>query len=608
MVPTLIYDGHCGFCKIWVDYWQRLTGDRILYATSQMAGWRYPQIPADAFKRSVWLVYPDGERFSGAEAVFRLLSQGGGPGWPLAAFQRIPGFALVTETAYGFIARHRSFSYWMTRILWGRVIEPASHRWPRAIVLRGLALVYFVAFASMLPQILGLIGGRGILSAREYLETIASQVGVGRYSMFPTLAWLNSSDAFLTGMCWAGILLSLALLFRVTPLPALLGLYALYLSVDTVGQTFLSFQWDALLLEAGFAAILLAPAGIRPRYATEPYRISLWVMRFLVFRLMLESGMVKLLSGDTTWRNLTALNFHYETQPLPTPLAWYAHQMSASFQEASVLAVLCVELAVPFLFLMPRLPRIAGAWTTILFQLMIAATGNYTFFNLLTIVLCFSLLDDQHLRRFVPRRLRRAAGSRTPSAARRGGFRAVIVAVAGSVLMGIGLVEVVTMLGVPRRVPEAISSIVEEAQIYHVVNQYGLFAVMTTTRPEISIEGSDDGTTWKVYEFKFKPGDVNQPPRWVAPYQPRLDWQMWFAALSNFRDNPWFSRFMVRILEGSPEVLGLMANNPFPDRPPRLVRAVVYDYHFSDAATRRYTGAWWTRRPLGSYFPAVSLR
>jgi predicted DCC family thiol-disulfide oxidoreductase YuxK len=607
MVPTLIYDGHCGFCKIWVNYWRRLTGDRVLYSSSQSAGPQYPQISPDDFKRSVWLVYPDGARFSGAQAVFRLMSQGGGSDWPLVAYQRIPGVAAVAEAAYNFVAGHRELFYWVTRIFWGKTIEPPSHRWSRAMLLHGLALVYFLAFAALLPQILGLIGQRGILPAGEYLQDISSQIGSARYAMFPTLTWLNSSDGLLSGMCWAGIALSAVLLFRVAPAAAVPALYVLYLSIDTVGQTFLSFQWDALLLEAGFAAILLAPRGWRPRYATEPRRIGIWVMRFLVFRLMLESGMVKLLSGDPTWRNLTALNFHYETQPLPTPLGWYAHQMSPGVQAASVFAVFVLELAVPFLFLMPRLPRIAGAWATIVFQLIIAATGNYTFFNLLAIVLGFSLFDDQHLRRFVPLRLRRPARSRTPTP-KRGGLSAALAVVTGSTVIGVGLLQLVTMVGVPRTLPPPVASVVEYARIYHVANRYGLFAVMTTARPEIVLEGSNDGMTWEVYEFKFKPGDVNQAPQWIAPYHPRLDWQMWFAALSNYRDNPWFSRFMIRILEGSPEVLDLLAHNPFPGKPPRLVRAVVYDYHFSDSTTLRITGAWWTRRPLGVYFPAVSLR
>lgn len=589
MNPILIYDGRCGFCAIWVNYWRQLTGGRVTYAPSQEVDHHYPEISAEDFKRSVWFVEPDGKRTSGAEAVFRLMAHVPGKSWRLWMYRHVPGFAFATELSYRFIAENRNLFYWITRIFWGSEIEPASYRTSRWLFLRGIALVYLIAFIILLPQVTGLVGEHGILPAHEYLQTIQSEFGGASYRFFPTLAWLNSSDTFLLAMCWAGCVFAVALLLGILPLPAAIGLYLLYVSMDTAGQAFLSFQWDALLLEAGFATILVA---------RRPSDIGRWVLRFLVFRLMLESGLVKILSGDAAWRSLTALNFHYETQPLPTPIAWYAHQLPATFQKISVAGVFIVELAVPFLFFFPRRFRIIGAWITIVFQLLIAATGNYTFFNLLTIVLCITLLDDRHLRRFVPARLGRSAELKN-------GPLAIAL---GSALILIGLLQLLTMVGVPRTLPEPVASVVEQAEIFRVINRYGLFAVMTTSRPEIVIEGSNDGQDWKAYEFKFKPGDMTRPPRWAAPYQPRLDWQMWFAALSNYQSNPWFSRLMIRILEGSPEVLGLLASNPFPDKPPRFLRAVVYDYRFSDFATRRSSGAWWTRRELGDYFPAVSLK
>src|SRR6267142_1729596 len=589
MNPILIYDGRCGFCAIWVNYGRKLTGDRVTYAPSQEVDHHYPEISPEDFKRSVWFVESDGTRTSGAEAIFRLMAQVPGKRWPLRLYEHLPGFAFAGEAAYRFVAEHRSFCYWVTRIFWGAEVEPASYRTSRWLFLRGLALVYFLAFLILLPQVAGLIGEHGILPAHDYLQTIESEFGRVSYRLFPTLAWLNSSDAFLLAICWAGCVFAVALFLGFLPLPAAIGLYALYLSVDTVGQSFLSFQWDALLLETGFAAILVA---------RRPSDIGRWVLRFLIFRLMLEAGLVKILSGDATWRSLTALNFHYETQPLPTPLAWYAHQLPQIFKKMSVAGVFIVELAVPFLFFFPRRFRILGAWITILFQLLIAATGNYTFFNLLTIVLCVPLFDDRHLRRFLPAGLGRLGELKN-------GRLAIAL---GAVLILIGLLQLMTMINLLRTLPEPMASVVEQAEIFHVINRYGLFAVMTTSRPEIMVEGSEDGQDWKAYEFKFKPGDVTRPPRWVAPYQPRLDWQMWFAALSNYQSNPWFSQLMVRLLQGSPEVLGLLARNPFPDKPPRFMRAVVYDYHFSDYATRRSTGAWWTRRQLRSYLPPVSLR
>jgi hypothetical protein len=457
-----------------------------------------------------------------------------------------------------------------------------------------------IAFLSLLPQITGLIGKDGILPAQNYLETIRTQFEGNRYWTFPTLVWLNSSDACLLALSGLGVFLAAMLIVGILPMPAVIGLYVLYLSIITVGQTFFSFQWDALLLEAGVAAILVTPFGFWPAWQIPTSRIGIYVLRFLIFRLMLESGLVKILSGDPAWRSLTALNFHYETQPLPTPPAWYAHHLPETFHKLSVAGVFVIELAVPFLYLIPRRPRIVGAWITIIFQLLIAFTGNYTFFNLLTIVLCIPLFDDQHLRWLL--RVAVSEASRGPDPP----WRWATVP-AGTVLIAIGLLQLLTMTGVPGTAG-LVNFIDYGLASFHVVNRYGLFAVMTTTRPEIIIEGSDDGMDWKAYEFKYKPGDVNQPPHWVAPYQPRLDWQMWFAALSNHQDAPWFSQFMLRLLEGSPDVLGLLATNPFPGKPPRFVRATVFDYHFSDSVTRRSTGAVWTRTLLGDYFPIVSLR
>ena len=553
--PVLIYDGHCGFCRIWVDYWRRLTGARVEFAASQEVAEQYPNISKEQFSKSVWLVYPGGRHASGAEAAFELMAHAPGKAWLLWMYRNVPGFGTVSELSYGFIAAHRNLAFQVTRILWGKVIEPASHALTRSLFLRGMGIVYLVAFLALAPQIIGLVGEHGILPVQTY------------------------SDSTLLGMCWFGAALALALIVGVVPVPATIGLYVLYLLVDLAGQDFLSFQWDALLLEAGFAAILLAPFGIRPSYSQQPSKFALWVQRLLIFRLMLESGLVKWQSGDPTWRDLTALDFHFETQPLPTPVAWYAHHLSPNTHIGLTAVVFIVELAVPFLFLMPRRLRIIGAWITIVFQACIALTGNYTFFNLLTIVLCFTLFDDQHLRRFIPARIRDRAGTRV---SRLRPWRRAVAA----------LSIILIFFGFTNAMPRSLRE-------YQIVNRYGLFAVMTTSRPEIIIEGSDDGEQWKAYEFKYTPG-----PGWVAPYQPRLDWQMWFAALGSYQENPWFQALMIRLLEGSPDVLGLFRTNPFPGKPPRFVRALVYDYHFSAPGSQD----WWTRTLIGNYFPAVSLK
>jgi hypothetical protein len=306
---------------------------------------------------------------------------------------------------------------------------------------------------------------------------------------------------------------------------------------------------------------------------------------------MFLSGLVKLSSHDPVWRDWTALAYHYMTQPLPTPIAWYAYQLPPIVQRFSTAATLFIELVIPFSFFAPRLWRFFGAGAALFLQVLIFATGNYTFFNLLTMSLCLFLFDDRALGKIrLPER-----SARTSSA--------VVYAVA-LLILTLSVSEIGEMLFETSLEPV---TLVRLAEPFEIANTYGLFASMTTTRPEIEVQGSNDGQTWLDYEFRYKPGDLRQPPHWVAPYQPRLDWQMWFAALSDYRATPWFTNFMLRLLQGSPDVLGLLEQNPFPNSPPKYVRAEKFDYSFTNFATRRATGAWWARRPQGLYFPQISL-
>ncbi len=432
-----------------------------------------------------------------------------------------------------------------------------------------LGAIFAIAFASMLPQIAGLIGSNGILPAAQFLTRAAESFGASRYWHFPTVFWLGSSDLALRLVCAAGIVSAVLLIAGVQQRGALIVCYVLYLSLVTVGQDFLSFQWDILLLEAGFLAIFL---GYSPAIV--------WMFRWLLFRLMLLSGAVKLLSGDPAWRTLTALQFHYQTQPLPTPLAWYAQQLPAWFQRASVAAMFAIELGAPFLIFAPRRLRVFAGFSIAFLQVLILLTGNYTYFNLLTIALCVFLVDEE-----------------TKALAASPVRRRIAMAVAALLLLLSGGNLIAEFTGLRPFDPP-----------WYLTSNYGLFAVMTTVRHEIIVQGSPDGTEWRDYAFPYKPGDVDRAPRWVAPHQPRLDWQMWFAALGSYRDNPWFVNFVRRLLQGSPEVLGLLSKNPFPDAPPRYVRALLYDYQFTNWAERRSTGAWWKREPKGTYLPAVSLQ
>ncbi len=464
-------------------------------------------------------------------------------------------------------------------------------------------------------QIVGLVGSDGILPADVAMQSMRQladthHVGLGRYHLVPTLCWFSTSDRFLQFQCGAGAALAVLLIFGVAPAPCLFLLWLVYLSLATVCREFLAFQWDNLLLETGFLAIFLAPLQLWPRAsrAAPPSRLVLWLLRWLLFKLMFQSGCVKLLSGDPTWRNLTALTYHYETQPLPTWIGWYAHQLPVWVQKISTATMFGIELFLPFLVFAPRRLRQVACVAFVSFQTLILLTGNYCFFNLLTIALCLLLLDDAALKAAWPWRSREAVAL-APEPSPRSPWRWPI-----QVTMPVACVAVVSalmqfsaMFRLPVLWPRPVVGVYAWLSPFRSFNSYGLFAVMTTSRPEISIEGSRDGVTWLPYEFKYKPGDVKRRPGFAEPHQPRLDWQMWFAALGKYQRNPWLMSFCRRLLEGSRPVLALLKRNPFPEAPPRYIRAVVYDYRFTDLATRRRTGAWWRRQERGFYLPPLLL-
>jgi hypothetical protein len=503
---------------------------------------------------------------------------------------------------------------------------PTSSLLSSWLFLRLLGVVYLAAFLSLAVQIEGLVGSWGILPAGEYLSDVRAAIGPERYYLVPTLCWLDAGDGFLMGLCFGGALLAGLLILGVAPVVVLILLWAFYLSLTVVGQEFLSYQWDGLLLEAGFLAIFLVPAQLWPRLSrtAPPSRIVLWLFRWLLFRLMFSSGIVKLLSGDGTWRSLTALEYHYQTQPLPPWTSWYMHQLPAWFQQISVVVTFVAELLLPLFLFGPRRWRHVACAGIAVFQLLIAATGNYGFFNLLSLVLCVPLLDDALLPAVLRSRRERRGSEKQPlstaepiviggtaiapaGAAHRPRWHRYFMLVVAAVVMIMSVMPFVETSGLLARGPAVLEKVYRAIASFRSVNACGLFAIMTTKRPEIIVEGSDDGVNWLTYEFKWKPGDLTRRPAFTTPHLPRLDWQMWFAAIGRYQQNPWFIRFLTRLLEGSPEVLGLIVHNPFPDRPPRFIRAFLYEYHFTDAATRRETGAWWRRELLGLYCPTLTV-
>ena len=608
-LPLLVYDGDCNFCRYWVSRWQYLTGDRVAYTPFQQVPGQFPEIPLEQFETAVRLIEPSGEVFGGAEAVFRTLAYAPGQGWGLWGYQKIPGVAPVTEWCYRLIARNRTIFSALTRWLWGQHIGRPAHDLTRWIFLRLLGLIYLIAFLSLWTQISGLVGSDGISPAGEYLESVRERIGPERYRLLPTLCWLSASDSFLQFLCGGGTFLALLLIIGVAPTPALVLLWAFYLSLANVGDRFLGYQWDGLLLETGFLAIFFAPLQILPRFSRQapPSTTVLWLLRWLLFRLMFASGYVKLASGDETWHNLTALNYHYETQPLPTWIGWYAHQAPEWFQKMSVAGMFAIELIVPFLIFAPRRLRFIACAMLLALQFLILATGNYCFFNLLTIALCLLLLDDECLRRLLPKRI--GTLFKPPHALLASPlYKRIAVAGLSVLILLASVILMVRMFSGGQKLPKFAQHVLSWAAPFRTINNYGLFANMTTSRPEIIVEGSNDRKTWEAYAFKWKPGDLQHPPRWVAPHQPRLDWQMWFAALGNYQRNPWFINFMGQLLRGSPAVLELVKKNPFPDAPPRYIRAVLYDYHFTDFDTKRSKGTWWRRERKGLYCPVLQLR
>ena len=596
--PLLVYDNACDFCRYWIARWQHVTGDRIDYAPSQEVATQFPEIPLSAFENSVQLILQNGTVLSGAEAVLRALNNGSF----LWCYYHLPGFMSMSEGIYRFIAQHRPFFSAVTRWLWGTHTERATSYFSSWLFLRGLGCIYLIAFLSLWVQIHGLIGSNGISPAEQYLEAVRQQIGTEGYYLVPTLFWLNPSDIFLHFLCAGGVLLSLVLIVGFFPTFTLAGLWVFYLSLVTVGQAFLSFQWDVLLLEAGFLAIFFAPLQLRETFtrASQPSTAFLWLLRWLLFRLIFASGFVKLAS-DEVWRNLTALNFHYETQPLPTSLGWYAHQFPEWFQKVSVIGMFAAELVVPFLIFAPRRLRTAGCIGLVGLQVLIILTGNYCFFNLLTIALCLLLIDDVTWKGLLTKRFMPTIRFIEQPPRR---YKRICIAIVATLLLLLSGIRFTGQLFRDARFPD-----VAWIAPFRSVNTYGLFADMTESRPEIIVEGSNDRITWETYQFRWKPGDLTVAPKWVAPHQPRLDWQMWFAALQgSYQRTPWFLNFMGALLQGKPKVLQLLADNPFPDTPPRYIRATLYDYRFTDLATKRSEGTWWHREWKSMYCPAISLR
>ncbi len=495
----------------------------------------------------------------------------------------------------------------------------------RWLFLRSLGFIFFSAFYSLLFQIRGLIGPNGLLPAGDFLRDVRDVLGPERLWYAPSLFWISSSDRALMIVCGIGLIASLLLLLNVWPRASLLVCWVAFLSFVSAAQDFSGYQSDGMLLEAGFLSLFFAPPGIRPGLGERnpPSRASWFLLVWLCFRIYFESGVVKILGHDLAWRNLTAMDNYYQNGPLPTWIGWYVQHWPHWFHAASAALTLAIELGFAFAMFLPRRFRIGLFCIITPWQIVIILTANYAFLNYLVLVLGFLLLDDRLLRRFFPQRLRvssrvdapldtppeipfpplDSAEQTLPSWRRALGL--LRLSFAGFMLSwDFYATAVLLILMLFQSAPLPVAP-VRALYPFRIANDFGLFGRMTSARYEIEFQGSRDGQTWVTYPFRFKPQDISKPPRIFAPYQPRFDWNLWFASLGSWREYPFVINTEERLLTQDPEVLSLFAGNPFPGSPPTQVRAVVWQYWFTDRATKRATGQWWRRELIGLYAPGL---
>jgi lipase maturation factor 1 len=490
---------------------------------------------------------------------------------------------------------------------------------PRWIFLRAFGLIYFSAFFSLLFQIRGLIGPEGILPAGPYLQAIAQSLRhVERIWYAPTLFWFTSSSHMLVAICWIGMIASLLVAVNFWPRGMLLICFVCFLAFVSAAQDFSSYQSDGMLLEAGFISFFFAPPDFRPGLGRShpPSRASMFLLLWEWLRIYFQSGAVKLLSGDPQWRNFTAMDEYYQNGPLPTWIGWYVQHLPHWFHAFATGATLVMELGLIWLAFFPRRWRIALFFIVTAWQIPVILTANYTFLNYLVLLLGVLLLDD----RFFAGLSAKLGGrfkiadqlQETPQKATqelpewKRMFRTIKLSLASAMLLWIFYATTVELVWMFWRIPLPTSP-VAALEPFRIANQYGLFAVMTRGRYEIEFQGSQDGQNWTPYKFRFKPQELNQAPGIYAPYQPRFDWNLWFASLGSWREYPIVANTEIRLLSNDSDVLALFAGNPFPQAPPQYVRAILWQYWFTTMAEKRLTGAWWRRELLGLYAPELAL-
>ena len=483
---------------------------------------------------------------------------------------------------------------------------------PRSIFLRCLGAIYFSAFFSLAFQIRGLIGPHGILPAGFFLQSVTQALPHWQRLWYaPTLLWWSSSSAMLMALCWVGMAASILLVVDFWPRGTLAVCFVCYLSFVAAAQDFSGYQSDGMLLEAGFISFFFASPGFRPGLgrAHQPSRASLFLLQWEWFRIYFESGMAKILSGDPEWRHFTAMDEYYQNGPLPTWIGWYVQHLPHWFHAGTVYATLALELALVWMLFLPRRWRIVCFLIVTPWEIGVILTANYTFLNYLVLCLGVLLLDDQFVQRTLPARWKpsvatpvKIESSSLPVHEQPSPRWQALKLAATSVLLFWIFYATTAQMAVTLPLPTAPVVALEP---FRIANRYGLFAVMTRGRYEIEFQGSNDGQTWIPYSFRYKPQALNERPRIYAPYQPRFDWNLWFASLGNWRDYPIVPSTEVHLLTNDKDVLSLFAGNPFAQSPPLQVRAVLWQYWFTSIAEKRQTGNWWRRQYVGQYAPTL---
>jgi hypothetical protein len=472
-----------------------------------------------------------------------------------------------------------------------------NYRLTRFIILRLLGFVYVIAFLVAANQLVPLIGEHGLTPAVRFLPLVQSHFGsrANAAMHLPSLFWFGLSDQALVVFSWIGVGLSLVVLAGYANAILLTVLWAMYMSIVHIGQIWYGYGWETQLLETGFLSIFLCPLlDARPFPARPPPILVIWLFRWLGFRIMIGAGLIKL-RGDPCWRDLTCLYYHYETQPIPNPISRYLHFAPHWFHKLGTLWNHFIELIVPWFSFGPREVRHIAGLLLVSFQVVLIISGNLSFLNYVTIIPFLACFDDSFWRRILPAALLERVREDEPSGIHVGASVILTVLVAW-----LSLAPVTNMISARQLMNSSFDPL-------DLVNTYGAFGSVGKERDEIVFEGTEDQiitgeTKWKEYEFEAKPGDPNRRPAIIAPYQCRIDWQIWFAAMASPADYPWTLHFVWKLLHNDKETLSLLANNPFPDPPPHYIRARLYRYHFAS----RGESAWWKREPIEQWLPALS--